>query len=84
MSLLVSVRVDFFSRGWQTFAGITFASSGLLAKGPCKYLKKYKNQKMFGYDTTHPPTPLSKKKKFRKISKEINHEYLYIEARTNA
>ena len=53
-------------------------------KGPCKYKKYIKIQKKFGYDTPHPPTPLSKKKKFRKISKVINHEYLYIEARTKA
>ena len=38
----------------------------------CKYKK---NPKKFGYDTPHPPTPLSQKK-FRKISKVINHEYL--------
>ena len=53
-------------------------------KGPCKYKKNIKIQKKFGYDTPHPPTPLSKKKKIRKISKVINHEYLYIEARTKA
>ena len=53
-------------------------------KGPCKYKKNIKIQKKFGYDTPHPPTPLSKKKKFRKISKVIYHEYLYIEARTKA
>ena len=53
-------------------------------KGPCKYKKNIKIQKKFGYDTPHPPTPLSKKKKFWKISKVINHEYLYIEARTKA
>ena len=55
-----------------------------LPKGPCKYKKNIKIQKKFGYDTPHPPTPLSKKKKFRKISKVCNQEYLYIEARTKA
>ena len=50
-------------------------------KGPCKYKKIYKNPKKFGYDTPHTPTPLSQQK-FLKISKVINHEYLYIEART--
>ena len=30
---------------------------------------------MFGYDT--PPTHSSIQKKFRKISKVINHEYMY-------
>ena len=54
------------------------------AKGPCKYKKYIKIQKKFGYDTPHPPTPLSKKKKFRKISKVCNQEYLYIEAKTKA
>ena len=54
------------------------------AKGPCKYKKIIKIQTKFGYDTPHPPTPLSKKKKFRKISKIINHEYLYIEAITKS
>ena len=45
-------------------------------------IKKYiKIPKKFGYDTPHPPTPLSKKKIFRKISKVINHEYLYIRSK---
>ena len=52
------------------------------AKGPCKYKKIYKNPKSL--DTTHSTHPPLSPKKFWKISKVINHEYLYIEPRTKA